>query len=77
MRAAYLAMHRSDFRKCVKKLARRVQPPKEADMGKLKRRGRYLMGKLRVIQRFEAPLSRDEQLAKLMVSSVSHHEPCV
>ena len=49
MRASYLSQDRSDICDTVKILARKMKEPNEADMGDLKRLGRFLKGKPRVV----------------------------
>lgn len=49
MRAAYLSMDRADLAEATKSLARHMQNPTEYAWGKLKRLGRYLAGKMRVV----------------------------
>lgn len=52
MRVAYLSLDRPDLSECVKSLARHMQAPSEYAWSKLKRLGRYLLGKMRVVQYF-------------------------
>eukprot|EP00959_Pyramimonas_sp_CCMP1952_P001627 33437-Pyramimonas_sp.AAC.1 len=52
MRAAYLAPDRADLGDAVKNLAKYMQAPKQCDMSRLKRLGRYLKGRPRAVQRF-------------------------
>ena len=52
MRAAYLSGDRADLSEAVKTLARHMQSPTAYSWGKLKRLGRYLAGKPRVVQYF-------------------------
>ena len=49
MRAWYLSQDRSDICDTVKILAGKMKEPNEADMGDLKRFGRFLKGKPRVV----------------------------
>ena len=53
MRAAYMATDRADLGHCVKNLAKKMQTPRECDMKRLMRLGRYIKGHPRVIQLFE------------------------
>ena len=53
MRVAYVEMDRADLGHCVKNLAKKMQTPRECDMQRLKRLGRYLKGYPRVIQLFD------------------------
>ncbi len=52
MRAAYLSLDRADIAETVKSLARHMQGPTSYSWGRLKRLGRYLSGKMRVVQEF-------------------------
>ena len=52
MRASYLAQDRPDIQYAVKELARGMSSPTEADAQKLKRLGRYLLGKPRMVLNF-------------------------
>ena len=52
MRAAYLSLDRADIAETVKSLARDMANPTENSWSKLKRLGRYLRGKPRVVQEF-------------------------
>ena len=53
MRAAYMSTDRADLGHCVKNLAKKMQTPRECDMKRLMRLGRYIKGHPRVIQLFE------------------------
>ena len=48
----YLAMDRPDLQFAAKDVSKRMAVPKEVDWGKLKRIARYLVGAMRVVQRF-------------------------
>jgi len=52
-RANYLCQDRSDIQFAVKELCRRMSMPTKGDWEALKRLGRYLVGKTRVVLRFE------------------------
>ena len=52
MRATYLAADRADLGHCVKNLAKKMQTPRECDMQRLKRLGRYLVGRPRLVFRY-------------------------
>jgi len=52
MRAAYLSADRADIAEAVKSLARHMSSPTAYSWTRLKRLGRYLAGKMRVVQRF-------------------------
>ena len=52
MRAAYLSADRADVAEAVKSLARHMSSPTAYSWTRLKRLGRYLAGKMRVVQRF-------------------------
>ena len=52
MRAAYLSQDRPDIGECCKGLARHMQQPNEADLGRLKRLGRYLLRSPSVVREF-------------------------
>ena len=52
MRAAYLSLDRADIAEMVKGLARHMKAPTSYSWGRLKRLGRYLLGKPRVCQVF-------------------------
>ena len=52
MRAAYLSQHRPDLSYSTKELARDVQKPTEQSITKLKRLGRYLKTRPRLVQLF-------------------------
>ena len=53
MRAAYLAQDRADIQFSVKELARAMSSPTVNDYARLKRLGRYLLGKPRVLMRYQ------------------------
>ncbi|CAK9049785.1 Retrovirus-related Pol polyprotein from transposon TNT 1-94 [Includes: Protease [Durusdinium trenchii] len=53
MRAAYLSLDRGDLCEAVKTLARSMSVPDEDSWARLKRLGRYLLGKPRVVQEFK------------------------
>ena len=53
MRGSYLAADRSDLSESIKALAMRMANPRECDMSRLKRVGRYLKGYPRVVQVFK------------------------
>jgi hypothetical protein len=52
-RAMYLAQDRTDIMYAVKELARRTPTPNEGDWNKLKKLARYVVGKIRVVVRFD------------------------
>ena len=52
MRAAYLSLDRADIAEAVKSLARHMQGPTPYSWGRLKRLGRYILGRMRVVQEF-------------------------
>jgi len=52
-RANYLAQDRSDIRYSVKELCRHMSKPRNIDYNQLIRFGRYLVGKMRVINKFD------------------------
>ena len=52
MRGAYLSQDRADLGEPCKQLARRMQAPTASDLADLKRLGRYLKGKPRVVTKF-------------------------
>ena len=51
-RGLYLTQDRTDIGYTIKELSRRMSSPREGDMGRLKRLGRYLVGKERVVVRY-------------------------
>ena len=53
MRAAYLLSDRADISEAVKSLARHMQAPTSYSWAKLKRLGRYLVGKPRVVYQYK------------------------
>jgi hypothetical protein len=53
MRAAYLSSDRADISEAVKSLARHMQAPTSYSWAKLKRLGRYLVGKPRVVYQYK------------------------
>ena len=72
MRAAYLSLDRPDLSECVKSLARHMQAPSEYAWSKLKRLGRYLLGKMRVVQYFYP----QAEFRTLRVYTDSDHAGC-
>jgi hypothetical protein len=52
-RANYLALDRADIQYAVKELCRSMSAPTKSDWEKLKRLGRYLVGKPRMVSVFE------------------------
>ena len=56
MRAAYLSPDRADLGDAVKNLAKYMQSPRQVDMVRLKRLGRYLKGRPRVVQTYRRDL---------------------
>ena len=73
MRAAYLSLDRPDLSECVKSLARHMQAPSEYAWSKLKRLGRYLLGKMRVVQYFYP----QAEFRTLRVYTDSDHAGCL
>ena len=73
MRGSYLAQDRGDIAETVKTLARSMKEPKECDMVCLKRFGRFLKGKPRVVLRF-AP---QRMYKRQDVFSDSDHAGCL
>jgi hypothetical protein len=73
MRYAYLALDRPDLQFSAKELARNMQAPTQFDLEQLKRAGRYLLGRRRVVQRFEA----QEMPTAVTVYSDSDHAGCL
>ena len=70
MRSAYLAADRADLGNAVKNLAKRMQEPRQLDMTALKRVGRYLKGRPRVVQCFRKRAVGDDSVAGLSVTAV-------
>ena len=73
MRAAYLAQDRADIAEAVKTLARRMQGPTESDFTRLKRLGRFLKGKPRVVTVFRP----QQAFNKLRCYVDSDHAGCL
>ena len=73
MRAAYLSLDRADISEAVKTLARKMSAPDELAWTRLKRLGRYLLGKPRVVQLFRPQRMYD----KIRVFCDSDHAGCV
>ena len=73
MRAAYLSLDRADIAESVKTLARKMSAPDELAWTRLKRLGRYLLGKPRVVQMFQPQRMYD----KIRVFCDSDHAGCV
>ena len=73
MRAAYLAQDRADIAEAVKTLARRMQGPTESDFTRLKRLGRFLEGKPRVVTVFRP----QQSFNKLRCYVDSDHAGCL
>ena len=55
MRAAFLAQDRPDIAEATKSLARHMKAPNEAAWADLKRLGRYLRGKPRLVYEYHPP----------------------
>ena len=73
MRAQFLGQDRADIAESVKSLTRKMKSPTEADFKDLKRLGRYLIGKPRVVNMFEA--QRDSKVIKVFCDS--DHAGCL
>jgi len=73
MRASYLAQDRADLPVCVRELAQGMQKPLKHHWAKLKRLGRYLNYRPRVVQRF--PYQRC--VKTLEAWSDSNHAGCI
>jgi hypothetical protein len=72
MRSAYLAQDRPDLSNTTKGLARHMQQPTTAAMGRLKRLGRYLINHPSVVRRFDEQKLPD----KIKVLVDSDHAGC-
>ena len=73
MRAQFLAQDRADLSEAVKSLTRKMKSPNEADMKDLKRLGRYLVGKPRVVNVFYP--QRETRIIKIHCDS--DHAGCL
>ena len=73
MRAAYLSLDRADIAETTKNLARSMATPDELAWSRLKRLGRFLLGKPRVVQEFRP----QPMYNKLRVFCDSDHAGCV
>ena len=73
MRAQFLGQDRADIAESVKSLTRKMKSPTEADFKDLKRLGRYLIGKPRVINMFEA--QRESKVIRVFCDS--DHAGCL
>ena len=73
MRAQFLGQDRADIAESVKSLTRKMKSPTEADFKDLKRLGRYLIGKPRVINTFEA--QRESKVIRVFCDS--DHAGCL
>ena len=73
MRAAYLSLDRGDLCEAVKTLARSMSVPDEDSWARLKRLGRYLLGKPRVVQEFKP----QRMYTKIRAFTDSDHAGCV
>ena len=73
MRAAYLSLDRPDLSESVKSLARHMQAPSDYAWSKLKRLGRYLLGRMRVVQYFYP----QTEFRTLRVYTDSDHAGCL
>ena len=73
MRAQFLGQDRADIAESVKSLTRKMKSPTEVDFKDLKRLGRYLIGKPRVVNMFEA--QRDSKVIKVFCDS--DHAGCL
>ena len=73
MRAAYLSLDRGDLCEAVKTLARSTSVPDEDSWARLKRLGRYLLGKPRVVQEFKP----QRMYTKIRAFTDSDHAGCV
>ena len=73
MRAQFLGQDRADIAESVKSLTRKMKSPTEADFKDLKRLGRYLIGKPRVVNMFES--QRDSKVIKVFCDS--DHAGCL
>ena len=73
MRAQFLGQERADIAESVKSLTRKLGSPTEADFKDLKRLGRYLIGKPRVVNMFEA--QRKSKVIKVLCDS--DHAGCL
>ena len=73
MRAQFLGHDRADIAESVKSLTRTMKSPTEADFKDLKRLGRYLIGKPRVLNLFES--QRESKVIKVFCES--DHAGCL
>ena len=73
MRGSYLAQDRADIGDACKDLCRHMKAPNEAHLRRLKRLGRFLKGKPRVVTRYGA--QEDKHLISVLVDS--DHAGCV
>ena len=73
MRAQFLGQDRADIAESVKSLTRKMKSPTEADFKDLKRLGRYLISKPRVINMFES--QRESKTIKVFCDS--DHAGCL
>ena len=73
MRAVYLAQDRADIGDACKDLCRHMKAPNEAHMRRLKRLGRFLKAKPRVVTQYGA--QEDKHLVSVLVDS--DHAGCV
>ena len=73
MRAQFLGQDRAGIAESVKSLTRKMKSPTEADFKDLKRLGRYLIGKPRVVNLFES--QRESKVIKVFCDS--DHAGCL
>ena len=73
MRAGYLAQDRTDLQRAVRELAKGMKDPRERHWMQLKRLGRYLVGKPRVVQR----IAYQDSFTHLTVFCDSDHAGCI
>ena len=73
MRAQFLALDRADLSEAVKSLTRKMKAPNESDIKDLKRLGRYLVGRPRVVNVYRP--QRPTNVIK--VQADSHHAGCL
>ena len=73
MRAGYLAQGRTDLQRAVRELAKGMKDPRERHWMQLKRLGRYLVGKPRVVQR----IAYQDSFTHLTVFCDSDHAGCI
>ena len=67
MRAQFLAQDRADLSEAVKSLTRKMKGPNESDFKDLKRLGRYLVGRPRVVNVYER--QRKQKVIKVQTDS--------